>query len=334
MDSTGAISTPEAPRPVQPTDVNTSSISRAPVHTFNQRLSHPCSAGQVSQKTSLSKSRPGSAGVLKEKDSLTAQTQSNQQAIVSALRKLVEKQAARQYSTSSHISLLTQHLTNLNVANGLFSRGGLVLGPEPRPGPVRAVHADTSTGSSGGKAVCEPESVCAGDSASVQSIQQKKPSTAGSYQLQFAIQQLQQQRLQSRQLLNHSRTRHQSFRFLGTIISQDLKWELNISALIKKAQQRMYFLRQLKKFNLPKSMMVHFYTAIIESILTSSINIWYAATTAKDKGRLQLVIRSAEKVIGCNLPPLQDLYDSRTLKRAGKIVADLSHPGHNLFESL
>ena len=49
----------------------------------------------------------------------------------------------------------------------------------------------------------------------------------------------------------------ESFRFLGTILSQDLKWELNISSLTKKAQQRMYFLRQLKKFNL--TMMVHFY---------------------------------------------------------------------------
>ncbi|KAK0148950.1 hypothetical protein N1851_010634 [Merluccius polli] len=116
----------------------------------------------------------------------------------------------------------------------------------------------------------------------------------------------------------------ESFRFLGTIISQDLKWELNISSLIKKAQQRMYFLRQLKKFNLPRTMMVHFYSSIIESILTSSITIWYAAATAKDKGRLQRVIRSAEK----------DLYTSRTLRRAGKIVADPSHPGHKLFETL
>ena len=65
------------------------------------------------------------------------------------------------------------------------------------------------------------------------------------------------------------------FRFLGTTITQDLKWELNISSLIKKAQQRMYFLRQLKLFQLPKKMMVNFYTSIIESILTSSISIWF-----------------------------------------------------------
>ncbi|XP_053195473.1 netrin-G2 [Scomber japonicus] len=36
----------------------------------------------------------------------------------------------------------------------------------------------------------------------------------------------------------------------------------------------MYFLQQLKKFNLPKPMMLHFYTAIIESILTSFVTIW------------------------------------------------------------
>lgn len=59
--------------------------------------------------------------------------------------------------------------------------------------------------------------------------------------------------------------------------------------------------------------MVHLYSAIIESILTSSIAIWYAAAAAKDKGGLQPIIRSAEKVIGCNLPSLQDLHASRTL---------------------
>src|SRR4029434_6091159 len=95
-----------------------------------------------------------------------------------------------------------------------------------------------------------------------------------------------------------------------------------------KTQQRMNFLRLQKMFNLPKAMMVHFYTASVESILTSSITIWYAAATATDTSRLERVIRSAEKVIGCNLPSLQDLYASRTLRRAGKIMADPSHPGH------
>jgi len=83
----------------------------------------------------------------------------------------------------------------------------------------------------------------------------------------------------------------ESCHFLGSTTTHDHKGELNISTITKKAQQRMYFLRRLKRFNLPKTMMVHFYTAVIESILTSSITIWYAA-----------VIGSTGKVIGCNLP--------------------------------
>ncbi|XP_043119727.1 tubulin polyglutamylase TTLL5 isoform X2 [Puntigrus tetrazona] len=183
-----------------------------PVHACSfapraiQTSARPSSAGNVSQKPSLSKSRPGSAGLLKETDSLSAQAQSNQLAIVSALRKLVEKQAARQYSTSSHISLLTQHLTNLNLTNGLLSRGGLTLSPGVRHGPVRAVHTDTTARNSGLRVPCEAESLCDVDLLGPQ----KPPPGAGNYQLQFAIQQLQQQKQRSRQLLDQSRTRHQA----------------------------------------------------------------------------------------------------------------------------
>ncbi|KAK3526109.1 hypothetical protein QTP70_015957 [Hemibagrus guttatus] len=47
-----------------------------------------------------------------------------------------------------------------------------------------------------------------------------------------------------------------SFSFLSTTITQELKWEQNISSLTKKAQQRIYFLQQLKKFLLPAKMLV------------------------------------------------------------------------------
>ncbi|XP_061888510.1 uncharacterized protein LOC133639301 isoform X2 [Entelurus aequoreus] len=100
-----------------------------------------------------------------------------------------------------------------------------------------------------------------------------------------------------------------SFRFLGTTITQDLQWEPTISSLIKKAQQRMYFLRQLKKLKVPTEMLVLFYSAIIESILTSSITVWFPGATVRDKHRLQRIVRAAEKVIGCKLPSLQDLQD-------------------------
>ncbi|XP_053735365.1 uncharacterized protein LOC128767377 [Synchiropus splendidus] len=86
-----------------------------------------------------------------------------------------------------------------------------------------------------------------------------------------------------------------SFCFLGTTITEDLKWEPTIRSLIRKAQQRMFFLRQLRKLRLPTKLLVEFYTAIIQSILTSSITIWYNSATSRDKSRLQRIVRSAEK---------------------------------------
>ncbi|KAL0154303.1 hypothetical protein M9458_050416, partial [Cirrhinus mrigala] len=102
-----------------------------------------------------------------------------------------------------------------------------------------------------------------------------------------------------------------SFKFLGTNISQDLKWDIHIDSIVKKAQQRLYFLRQLKKFNLPQALMTQFYSAVIESVLCSSITVWFGAASKSDIRRLQRTVRTAERIIGVHLPNLQDLYISR-----------------------
>ncbi|KAI4874923.1 hypothetical protein NFI96_009232, partial [Prochilodus magdalenae] len=68
---------------------------------------------------------------------------------------------------------------------------------------------------------------------------------------------------------------------------------------------------QLKKFNLPQTLMIQFYTAIIESILTASITIWFGSSTSQERTKLQRIIRTAERIIGCNLPSLQQIYTSR-----------------------
>ena len=72
-------------------------------------------------------------------------------------------------------------------------------------------------------------------------------------------------------ILNSTVFAVESFRFLGSTISQNLKWEPNINRVIKKAQQRMCFLRQIRKYNLPQELLIQFYTAVIESVLCTSI---------------------------------------------------------------
>ncbi|KAK3554319.1 hypothetical protein QTP70_020816 [Hemibagrus guttatus] len=86
----------------------------------------------------------------------------------------------------------------------------------------------------------------------------------------------------------------ESFRFLGTTISQDLKWDTHIDSIIKKAQQRLYFLWQLRKFKLPQELLTHFYSAVIESVLCTSITVWFGSAKKSDIRRLQ-------RTVGCEL---------------------------------
>ncbi|KAL0199142.1 hypothetical protein M9458_007682, partial [Cirrhinus mrigala] len=60
----------------------------------------------------------------------------------------------------------------------------------------------------------------------------------------------------------------------------------------------------------------------------------FGAASKSDIRRLQRTVRTAETIIGVHLPNLQDLYISRVKKRAGNIIQDPSHPGHNLFALL
>ncbi len=132
--------------------------------------------------------------------------------------------------------------------------------------------------------------------------------------------------------MNSTVTAVESLRLLGTTISQDMKWD-NHRLMVKKAQQRLYFLRQLRKFNLPQELLKHFYSAIIESVLYTSITIWFSSATKSDLRRQRRVVRTAKRIIGTILPTLQELYLSRESKRAGKITLT-SHPAHSLFKLL
>ena len=123
-----------------------------------------------------------------------------------------------------------------------------------------------------------------------------------------------------------------NFKFLGTTISSDLKWEANARAAAKKANQRLFFLRQLKKFRVNDRILSLFYRATIESVLCFSISTWYGSATVDDKEQLERVAKNASKIIGCDLPSLDDIYISRVSRRAKSIMSDSSHPANHIFE--
>ncbi|KAI4904574.1 hypothetical protein NFI96_019001, partial [Prochilodus magdalenae] len=115
-------------------------------------------------------------------------------------------------------------------------------------------------------------------------------------------------------------------KFLGITVFRNLEWKRTTVFIARKTQQRMFFRRQLK-FNLPQTLMIQFHTAIIECIPTSSITIWFGFSTSQERAKLQRIISTAKRIIGYSLPTLQDVCNSRVMKRAGKTTDDPSHPG-------
>ncbi len=110
------------------------------------------------------------------------------------------------------------------------------------------------------------------------------------------------------------------YKFLGVTITEDFSWSDNIACIVSKAQQRLYFLRKLRKANLPQKLMVNFYRCTIESILTNCMTAWYGSCTKAAQKALQQVAKTAQVIVGMNLPSLDHLYKTRCLRRANKII--------------
>ena len=125
-----------------------------------------------------------------------------------------------------------------------------------------------------------------------------------------------------------------SFKFLGIHITDKLNWSTHTDSIVKKAQQRLFNLRRLKKFGLSPKALTNFYRCTIESILAGCITAWYGNCSALNRKALQRVVRSAQRITGGKLPALQDTYTTRCHRKAIKIIKDNNHPSHCMFTPL
>ncbi len=119
-----------------------------------------------------------------------------------------------------------------------------------------------------------------------------------------------------------------SFKYLGVNISEDLTWTTHIQTQVKKARQRLYHLRQLRKFRVSPTILKTFYSGTIESVFQCGMG------TAPVKTAKPRVVRLAERISGSALPSLQDIYLKRCKSRAVKIIKDSNHPSNCLFTLL
>ena len=86
-------------------------------------------------------------------------------------------------------------------------------------------------------------------------------------------------------------------KLLGTIIQNNLSWDLNTKELVKKANARMEILRKVSTFNPGIVDMKTIYIMYIRSILEHSAPVWHSSLTAENKNDLERVQKTALKVI-------------------------------------
>lgn len=102
--------------------------------------------------------------------------------------------------------------------------------------------------------------------------------------------------------------------------------------VVKKAHKRLYFLRVLRKNNIPEKLFVSYYHCTVESILVS-----FSSCTVAQKRNHCRVIRVAQQIVSCPLPSFKELHNSHTesgLRNIKKIPQHPSLPDHDLFQSL
>lgn len=125
-----------------------------------------------------------------------------------------------------------------------------------------------------------------------------------------------------------------SYEYLGTIIDNMLKFDVNCDMLCKKGQQRLFCLRKLAKFQVDRSLMKMFYCAFIESVISFCIICWYGNLSVNDKNSLGRIIRVSSKVAGVKLSSLDNIFITQVLKTAKSIRKDGTHPLNQEYKLL
>ena len=88
-----------------------------------------------------------------------------------------------------------------------------------------------------------------------------------------------------------------STKLLGTIISDDLHWDLNTKNIVKKANARMELLRRVASFGASQEDMKTIYFLFVRSHLEQSATVWHSSLTEENSADLERVQKSAVKIM-------------------------------------
>ena len=113
-----------------------------------------------------------------------------------------------------------------------------------------------------------------------------------------------------------------------------MDWRENSSAMFKKAQSRLFFLRKLRSFDVSRPLLHMFYQSILASVLFYAVVCWGNGLKTEDKNKINKLIRKAGSIIGVMPDPLEKILDKRMGQKIRRIMNCVDHPMQTVFSAL
>ena len=92
-------------------------------------------------------------------------------------------------------------------------------------------------------------------------------------------------------------SRVSAFKLLGVHVSSDLKWTEHVDAITSKAASRLYFLKQLRRADVPTTDLLHFYTTVVWPVLEYACPVWHSGLTIAQSNQLESVQKRAIRIV-------------------------------------
>lgn len=121
------------------------------------------------------------------------------------------------------------------------------------------------------------------------------------------------------------------YKYLGTVIDDQLNWNSNTTKIYKKANQRLYFVRKLKYFNVNTRILNLFYQNTVLSLLTFCAITWFNSLSVFNRQKLVRITKQASRIIGSDNDGLQELVKNRLMSKFHCILSDNTHPLYPLI---
>ena len=86
-------------------------------------------------------------------------------------------------------------------------------------------------------------------------------------------------------------------KLIGTISTNDLKWDQNTNNIVKRSYSRMELLRKLSGFGAPQKDMKLVYITFIRSVCEQSSSVWHSGLTQQNSEDIERIQKIALKII-------------------------------------